>query len=113
LTREANELIRPVHDRMPLILTPEDYDRWLDPKINDPAALEPLLASPAPVDLVGDPVSPRVNDPRNDDPACCAPLESNAQAPLASTVRRQAPPPRTRTADLPFPDPPPAGRPAR
>ncbi|HEY9656670.1 MAG TPA: SOS response-associated peptidase, partial [Crinalium sp.] len=31
LTTQANELLQPIHDRMPVILAPEEYDRWLDP----------------------------------------------------------------------------------
>lgn len=44
LTTEANELVRPIHDRMPVIIAPEDLARWLDPAAVDPADLEPLLA---------------------------------------------------------------------
>ncbi|MGH9543177.1 MAG: SOS response-associated peptidase [Terriglobales bacterium] len=36
-----------LHDRMPAIPSPEDYPLWLDPKVNDPAAVSRLLAPPA------------------------------------------------------------------
>jgi putative SOS response-associated peptidase YedK len=35
LTTAANSLLQPIHDRMPVILSPEDYGRWLDPNIQD------------------------------------------------------------------------------
>jgi putative SOS response-associated peptidase YedK len=79
LTTEANETIRPLHDRMPVILPPEAWDRWLDPASDDLASLRGLLV-PAPPEAVQlHPVGPRVNSPRNDDPQC---MESIAVPPL-------------------------------
>ncbi len=46
LTTRPNELVAGVHDRMPVILTPEGEDLWLDPDARDPAALAPLLRAP-------------------------------------------------------------------
>src|SRR5512134_1391515 len=67
LTTEANDLVAPLHDRMPVILSPENYDRWLDPSENDPAALLSLL-TPVPSErMMACPVSRRVNDPSVDD----------------------------------------------
>jgi putative SOS response-associated peptidase YedK len=43
LTTSANELVGALHDRMPVILGPADYDRWLDPSVVDATELEPLL----------------------------------------------------------------------
>jgi putative SOS response-associated peptidase YedK len=72
LTTEANELVAPVHGRMPLILPPEDYARWLDPGAAVPA-LQSLLR-PYPADaMAAHPVSRLVNDPRIDDPRCIEP----------------------------------------
>jgi putative SOS response-associated peptidase YedK len=48
ITTSANALMAPVHDRMPVILPPEQWDVWLDPQ-TDPAILQPLLV-PAPDD---------------------------------------------------------------
>lgn len=68
LTTEANDLIAPLHDRMPAILSPENYDRWLSPLEDDPAVLLPFLA-PCPSErMIARPVSRRVNDPSVDDP---------------------------------------------
>jgi putative SOS response-associated peptidase YedK len=64
LTTTCNEAVRPVHDRMPVILDGPDRDLWLDPDA-DPAALQPLLRPYAGA-LALHPVSTRVNSPRND-----------------------------------------------
>ena len=72
LTTQANATLAPHHDRMPVILPLQGLDRWLGPA--RPAALSDLLG-PAPDDLLSTtPVSPRVNSPRHDDPACIEPL---------------------------------------
>jgi putative SOS response-associated peptidase YedK len=74
LTTAANEVLAPIHDRMPVILEPASYGDWLDPRSDDPAVLQPLLA-PCGVDVLeAVPVSSRVNDPANDDPACIEPI---------------------------------------
>jgi putative SOS response-associated peptidase YedK len=73
LTTTANNLVRPVHDRMPVILSPNDFARWLDPTYQRVEGLTPLLA-PAPADgWEAVPVGPRVNSPRADDPGCVEP----------------------------------------
>ena len=67
VTTEANELCRPFHERMPVILEPADYDAWLDPNLTDSQQLLPLLG-PVPADeMQTRPVNPRVNNVRNDD----------------------------------------------
>ena len=71
ITCPANELVAPVHDRMPVILAPEDFERWLD--AGQERADELLKPYPAAL-LEAFPVSPRVNSPNNDDPECIAPL---------------------------------------
>ena len=73
LTTEANELVRPIHDRMPVILDAADYARWLDPAVDRPEPLRPLLR-PYPSDrMKAHPVSSRVNRPGTDDPRCIEP----------------------------------------
>lgn len=67
VTCAPNELIRPIHDRMPVVLEPEAEGRWLDPEL-DPEELLALLA-PAPEDaLVAREVGDFVNDVRDDGP---------------------------------------------
>jgi putative SOS response-associated peptidase YedK len=73
LTTEANELVRPVHDRMPVILPERHWAAWLDPQVQGAAALVPLLR-PCPSDAMrAYPVGQLVNNPRNDRPECLAP----------------------------------------
>jgi putative SOS response-associated peptidase YedK len=43
LTTRPNQVMRPLHDRMPVILAPDELDRWLDPGSDDPERLEDLL----------------------------------------------------------------------
>jgi putative SOS response-associated peptidase YedK len=73
LTTEANGLVRPVHDRMPVILPEWHWAAWLDAGLQEAAGLGPLLR-PYPADaLWAYPVGPPVSDPRNDRPGCLAP----------------------------------------
>jgi putative SOS response-associated peptidase YedK len=75
VTTDANALLRPIHERMPVILAPEAYATWLDPAAPAEDALELLRAYPAD-EMVAYPVSPRVNNVRNDDALCAAPATS-------------------------------------
>jgi len=76
LTTDANELMRPIHDRMPVIISPDDYGRWLDQAIERPEQLADLLRPYAAVDLTAYAVSPYVNSPARDDPRCVEPAAS-------------------------------------
>lgn len=68
LTTDPNELMHPVHDRMPVILEPRDYERWLDP--GDPQRLPQDLLRPLPAEKMKKwRVSERVGNVRNDDAA--------------------------------------------
>ena len=70
ITCPSNELVAQVHDRMPVILREHDEDLWLDPAMEDPATVLPLLA-PYPAALMDAyQVSPLVNSVKNDEPAC-------------------------------------------
>lgn len=64
----ANELLAPLHDRMPVILPSEDYGSWIDPAVADKEALLPLLKPYPPEGLEAYPVSRAVNSPKNDRP---------------------------------------------
>lgn len=73
VTTAANELVAPLHDRMPVILPRQAHALWLDPAVEDPARLAPLLV-PSPADeLEAFRVSRRVNSPAHDDPGCLEP----------------------------------------
>jgi len=68
ITTDANATVRPVHDRMPVLLDRHDWQEWLDPGNPDTASLVSLLR-PAPEDLLQvRPVSPEVNSVRNRGP---------------------------------------------
>jgi len=68
VTTKPNELVAPVHDRMPVLLRPEDEDLWLDERVDDPARLTPLL-SPYPADrMEAYDVSPLLNSVENEGP---------------------------------------------
>jgi putative SOS response-associated peptidase YedK len=73
LTTKANETVRPVHDRMPVVLAPADFGHWLEPTTSELAALLPLLR-PYAGPMRSYPVGAAVHSPRNDGPACVAPL---------------------------------------
>ena len=69
LTMDADETVRAIHHRMPVILERDDWDLWLDNGIEEPSELSPLYRPPeTPLTLY--PVSKRVNYVKNDDPAC-------------------------------------------
>jgi putative SOS response-associated peptidase YedK len=74
ITCPANAAIVPLHDRMPVILAPDDFGRWLDPAAGGGELLRPC--PPEWLELVA--VSARVNSPQNDDPECIAPLAVQA-----------------------------------
>ena len=68
ITTEANAVLKPVHDRMPVIIKPEDYELWLDEKVKDTEKLEKLLA-PYPADeMQSHAVNRQVNSPTFDSP---------------------------------------------
>ena len=74
VTTAANEVVAPLHDRMPVILEPGEFALWLDPEVRNPEALRPLLRPHAAGAMCAYPVSPLVNDPARDLPACREPL---------------------------------------
>ena len=70
ITTEPNELMKPIHNRMPVIVQPTDYDRWLDLDFQNGEALEQVLRR-YPADAMETfPVSTLVNNPRNDVAEC-------------------------------------------
>jgi len=73
LTTTPNALMEPIHNRMPVILDPADYDMWLDPATASDQ-LNHLLRPFAPEMLTAYPVGTAVNRPGNDTAACIAPL---------------------------------------
>lgn len=69
ITTEANDMMANIHDRMPVLLAPADWDEWLDPDNDDGPGLQRLLV-PAPNALLAAyPVSDSVNSVKNNDPS--------------------------------------------
>lgn len=74
LTTGPNELMRPLHNRMPAILRPQDYNLWLDPEVQRPDLLQAVLIPYPAEEMIAYPVSRWVNSPDHDDPRCIEPL---------------------------------------
>jgi putative SOS response-associated peptidase YedK len=74
ITTAANAMLRSLQPRMPAILAPNAWDRWLDPETKDLAGLRALLVPWPQDDLVAYPVGRRVNDARNDGPDLLRPV---------------------------------------
>ena len=76
ITTDANELVAEIHDRMPLILAPADYSRWLSDEPDPGDLMRPFPAEP----MRMWPISTRVNEPENDDPTIVEPIALAASA---------------------------------
>jgi len=74
ITTEPNPKIARLHNRMPVILDAQDYDRWLDPAEHAPKDLQDLLVAYPEDKMVHHPVSTIVNSPSNDVPQTVLPL---------------------------------------
>lgn len=73
VTGPPNELVAPIHDRMPVILDRSAWDAWLDPTVPAERA-RALLTVPSDENWVAEPVSPWVNVADHDDDQCIAPM---------------------------------------
>ncbi|MDQ7012857.1 MAG: SOS response-associated peptidase family protein [Planctomycetota bacterium] len=71
LTTEPNDLVATIHDRMPVIVRPSDFDRCLGEDAPPDSLFDPFPAE----EMEAFPVSTRVNSPRNDDPSLVEPIE--------------------------------------
>jgi putative SOS response-associated peptidase YedK len=69
----ANEVMTPLHDRMPAIIAPAHYDLWLDARVTDKSEIMGYLNSTPSTRLVTYPVSTWVNSPKHDDDRCIKP----------------------------------------
>ena len=70
LTTAPNELMRPLHDRMPVILSPNDYDVWLNTEAKEPAKLDYLYEPSPDSELIATPVSTVVNNAKHEGSDC-------------------------------------------
>lgn len=70
ITTPPNELVLPIHNRMPAILDPQNEALWLDRNVSDPRILSELLVPYPAEQMTVYPVNPRVGQVANDDPDC-------------------------------------------
>jgi putative SOS response-associated peptidase YedK len=75
ITTEANDLLQPIHDRMPVVLPESEWDRWLDPEFEDVDALRHLLVPASDADFEMWPVSNLVNKADNEGAELLEPVE--------------------------------------
>jgi putative SOS response-associated peptidase YedK len=73
ITTDANHLVAEIHDRMPLILAPGDFARWLSEESDPSTLMRPFPADP----MCMWPISTRVNKPENDDPSIVEPIRGD------------------------------------
>ena len=82
ITTEPNELVRPIHDRMPVILQKTAEDLWLDPALEDHTRLLDLLQPYPGAEMAAYTVSTLVNSVKNDSPECIEPAPAMGQQAL-------------------------------
>ncbi len=68
LATDANQIMEPIHDRMPVILKPDDFDLWFDPEVKDPNLLKPLPRPYPSAEMIVQPVTSKVNKASYDAP---------------------------------------------
>jgi putative SOS response-associated peptidase YedK len=78
LTTEATEQLSALHDRMPVIVDPVDYELWMDPDVVEPDLASPVIDRNLGGALDFDPISQHVNDVRHDDPRCLEAIAGQA-----------------------------------
>lgn len=88
LTTDANELTKPIHPRMPVILPLECHEAWLTARGSEATHLLDLLRPYPSDDLLMYPVQPLVNSPRNETPQCIEPLDDEDDG--GSELRQQS-----------------------
>lgn len=76
ITTDANDAVRPIHDRMPVVLPPSAWAEWLDPANDDVEALQSFLVPAPSVLLTLTPVNDAVSNVRNDGPHLLEPVDA-------------------------------------
>lgn len=69
ITTDANGTMTPIHDRMPVIIAPEDYNRWLNKQATN-IKIADFLATDAYASMQANPISTRINNPLHNDESC-------------------------------------------
>jgi putative SOS response-associated peptidase YedK len=81
IVTDANDLMKPIHDRMPVILSSQDWATWLATETTDAQTLQNLLKPYPAADMTAWPVSLMVNNARHDAAACIEPLAKRSDQP--------------------------------
>ncbi len=89
LTTEPNERLRPLHDRMPVILDHDGIEPWLESRRKDAPMLRALLGPCSSERLALHPVSRRVNRVENDDPSLIEPADETPEPPRSGSRRKK------------------------
>jgi len=76
MTTNANELVMPIHDRMPVITPPDKYDAWLDPAVQDGSALQGVLHPYSSGEMECFPVTPKMNSFKYNSPENIKPIRT-------------------------------------
>jgi len=89
LTTAANRVMEGIHDRMPVILHPQEYSLWLDREVSEPETLKQLF-KPYPADVMkACQVSTQVNNPNNDSEECITELTADESCPCIPFTGRE------------------------
>jgi putative SOS response-associated peptidase YedK len=97
VTAPASPDLAVLHDRVPVTIPPEDFERWLDCRANDVETVMALLTGPEPGEFTWHQVSTRVNRAENDDAQLILPITDAAREaeeapqPAKKAARKQAP----------------------
>jgi len=70
ITKKANKLVSKIHDRMPVIITSQNYNEWLNPLIDDLDIINKIMHTNPDDQMIAYPVSSFVNNPRNNSEKC-------------------------------------------
>ena len=81
ITTEPNRLMATIHNRMPVILSEDNYDLWIDPDTFEPEILNGLLRPYPDQEMLAHPVADTVNSPRNDFRDCITPVATDVPPP--------------------------------
>jgi putative SOS response-associated peptidase YedK len=81
ITTSATDAVGHIHDRMPMVIAPEQWDAWLDPQLTDPEAARQLLAVTEPDLLEAYAVSRLVSNVKNNGPELLDPLAEESPSP--------------------------------
>jgi putative SOS response-associated peptidase YedK len=92
LTTAANIAIAAIHDRMPVIIRPEDFSRWLDCRTSEPRDVADLMAPVSPDYLEAIPISDKVNKVANVGPEIQQRVALAGEAPAPKAVAADDPP---------------------